>query len=162
METDFGSEWWLKRPSACDAMEGSSRTFCSDVFLPIKFLGVLSTLYSRKYAKKGQICWLFIGFLMVFLITACSPSRQAFLYYSDLFCDLRDHTSSGCPVTFQCTLPWEDRNKTKSPKSLKGRNIFLIRASSVSIHNWQRKGFCRHSFCFCHLSLRREEQCLFV
>ena len=75
METDFGSEWWLKRPSACDAMEGSSRTFCSDVFLPIKFLGVLSTLYSRKYAKKGQICWLFIGFLMVFLIAACSPSR---------------------------------------------------------------------------------------
>lgn len=54
--------------------KGSSRACCSGVFLPIKSLGVLSTPYSRKYAKKGQICWIFIGLLMGFLITAQSPS----------------------------------------------------------------------------------------
>lgn len=54
--------------------KGSSRACCSGVFLPIKSLGVHSTPYSRKYTKKGQICWIFIGLLMGFLITAQSPS----------------------------------------------------------------------------------------
>lgn len=46
--------------------EGSSAACRSDALLSIKSLGVLSTPYSRKHAKKGQIYWLFIGLLMAF------------------------------------------------------------------------------------------------
>lgn len=66
------------------------------------------------------------------------------MYCSDLFCQPREHRSSGSPLTFQCTLSWEDRNKRRISKDPQRKKHFsLIKRSTVSIHNWQRKRFCR-------------------
>lgn len=141
--------------------EGSSTACCSDALLSIKSLGVLSTPYSRKYAKKGQIYWLFIGFLKAFLITAWSPSWEAFMYCSDLFCQLKEHRSSGSPLTFQCTLSWEGRNKKRIPKEPQRKKHFsltfiFIRAKERGFVGfllplswvWIKQGI----YFFCHLS----------
>lgn len=114
--------------------EGTSTACCSDALLAVKSSGVHSTPHSKKWAKKGQVYWLFIGLPMTFLILLPGVHQVRHLCTALTF-------SASWKITDPLVLHWPSsvlflgrtKIRTESPRIVKGRNIFLSTPLQVFI-----------------------------
>lgn len=136
----FGSLWWLKRPSVPNAAgwEQHCLLLCCMPFHQV-FGSAFNTSFQEIHQERANI-W------VIYRPSYGLPYYCLWSMRVGIYVVLRPFlpTERTDPQTFQCTLSWEERNKERIPKDpQRKKHLSLSKRSTGSIHNWQRKRFCR-------------------